>query len=131
MTNEVGLFYFHGSNVRKLPEINICPRTTIKLSVISIITRSSRWKIMESMTGIWLEDILLGQRFCTYGHADVKGRSWMERRQKIFLCKWRETELLFSYPILQKAGIPTSLYPDNAVYLFAPKDFGSRLVICY
>lgn len=55
--NEVGLLYFHGSNVRKLPEINICPRTTIKLSVISIITRSSRWKIMESMTGIWLEDI--------------------------------------------------------------------------
>ena len=28
-----------------------------------------------------------------------------------------------SYPILQKAGIPTSLYPDNAVYLFAPEGF--------
>lgn len=48
----------------------------------------------------------------------------MERRQKIFLCKWRENRIIISpYPILQKAGIPTSLYPDNAVYLFAPEGF--------
>ena len=31
-----------------------------------------------------------------------------------------------SYPILQKAGIPTSLYPDNAVYLLAPEGFWER-----
>lgn len=34
-----------------------------------------------------------------------------------------EPNYYLSYPILQKAGIPPSLYPDNAVYLFAPKGF--------
>lgn len=48
----------------------------------------------------------------------------MERRQKIFLCKWRENRIIISpYPILQKAGSRLLLYPDNAVYLFAPEGF--------
>ena len=55
----------------------------------------------------------------------------MERRQKDIPLQVAETELLsVSYPILQKAGIPTSLYPDNAVYLFAPEGFLGAGSLC-
>lgn len=37
-----------------------------------------------------------------------------------------EPEYYLSYPILQKAGIPESLYPDNANYLFAPESFWEK-----
>lgn len=35
-------------------------------------------------------------------------------------------ECYLSYPILQKAGIPESLYPDDANYLFAPESFWEK-----
>ena len=30
------------------------------------------------------------------------------------------------YNVLQKAGIPTSIYPDNAHYFFVPESFWSK-----
>ena len=37
-----------------------------------------------------------------------------------------ESKYYLCYPMLQKAGIPTSLYPDNAIYFFAPESFWEK-----
>ena len=37
-----------------------------------------------------------------------------------------ESKYYLCYPMLQKAGILTSLYPDNATYLFAPESFWEK-----
>ncbi|MFR5660336.1 MAG: hypothetical protein ACLUDU_21080 [Butyricimonas faecihominis] len=69
--NEVGLLYFSWFNVRKLNKY----LSTNNHKAISYFDNHPVFTLEDSgtMMGIWLEDIFTWQRFCTYGHADVKG----------------------------------------------------------
>ncbi len=76
------------------------------------------------MTGMWLEDIstwakILHIRLMRTLREVLDGKE----AKDILLQVAGKFNYYLSYPILQKAGIPTSLYPDNAVYLFAPEGF--------